>query len=159
MNDPLNGDAYTVPAGRRTYKLAVDVSRAPAQSAVSTRTTATWTFASAHVSGDTPERLPLTVVRYTPSLSTASTAKAGTTLRVPFSLQGAATEVGTLRKLAFAVSYDDGRTWKKTTVVNGKLLKLRSPAKPGPVSLRVTLTDAHGNTLTQTIHRAYRTIK
>ncbi|WP_327345302.1 hypothetical protein [Streptomyces europaeiscabiei] len=26
---------------------------------------------------------------------------------------------------------DDGRTWKKTTAVNGKLLKLRSPAKPG----------------------------
>ncbi|MDX3696115.1 hypothetical protein PV726_38535 [Streptomyces europaeiscabiei] len=34
--------------------------------------------------------------------------------------------------------------------------KLRSPAKPGPLSLRVTLTDADGNTLTQTIHRAYR---
>ncbi|MEV6384515.1 S8 family peptidase [Streptomyces sp. NPDC051773] len=159
VNAPLDGDAYTVPAGKRTYKLAVDVSRAPARFAVSTRTTATWTFASAHVSGDTPERLPLTVVRYTPSLSTASTAKAGTTLTVPFSLQGAATKVGTLRKLAFTVSYDDGRTWKKTTAVNGKLLKLRSPAEPGPVSLRVALTDADGNTLTQTIHRAYRTTK
>lgn len=159
VNDELNGDSYTVPAGKRTYKLAVDVSRAPAQSAVSTRTTAAWTFTSAHVSGDKAKRLPLTVVRYTPSLSTASTAKAGTTLTVPFALQGAATKVDTLRKLAFAVSYDDGRTWKKTTAVNGKQLKLRSPAKPGPVSLRVSLTDADGNTLTQTIHRAYRTSK
>ncbi|MDX3521150.1 S8 family peptidase [Streptomyces scabiei] len=156
---PLDGDSYTVPAGRRTYKLAVDVSRDPARFAVSTRTTATWTFASAHVSGDTPERLPLTVVRYTPSLSTASTAKAGTTLTVPFRLQGAATEATTLRKLAFTVSYDDGRTWQKTTAVNGRLLKLRSPAEPGPVSLRVALTDPDGNTLTQTIHRAYRTTK
>ncbi|WP_416070144.1 S8 family peptidase [Streptomyces scabiei] len=157
VNAPLNGDSYTVPAGKRTYKLAVDVSRDPARFAVSTRTTATWTFASAHVAGDAPERLPLTVVRYTPALSTASTAKAGTTLTVPFSLQGAATRATTLRKLAFSVSYDDGRTWKKTTAVNGKLLKLRSPAEPGPVSLRVTLTDADGNTLTQTVHRAYRT--
>ncbi|MFM9590851.1 S8 family serine peptidase [Streptomyces scabiei] len=159
VNAPLNGDSYAVPAGRRTYRLAVDVSRDPARFAVSTRTTATWTFASAHVSGDTPERLPLTVVRYTPKLSTASTAKAGTTLTVPFSLQGAATRATTLRKLAFTVSYDDGRTWKKTPAVDGRLLRLRSPAEPGPVSLRVALTDADGNTLTQTIHRAYRTTK
>ncbi|MEV0218429.1 S8 family peptidase [Streptomyces sp. NPDC050704] len=159
VDDALNGDSYTLPAGKRTYKLDVDVSRAAAQAAVSTRTTATWTFASAHVSGDTPQRLPLTVVRYTPKLSTASTAEAGTTLTVPFSLQGAATKVATLRKLAFAVSYDDGRTWKKTTAANGKQLKLRSPAKPGPVSLHATLTDADGNTLNQTVHRAYRTTK
>nr|WP_240982205.1 S8 family serine peptidase [Streptomyces sp. S3(2020)] len=159
VNDTLNSESYTLPAGKHTYKLAVDASRSPAQSAVSTRTTATWTFTSEHVSGDTPKRLPLTVVRYTPSLSTASTAKAGTTLTVPFSLQGAATKVGTLRKLAFAVSYDDGRTWERTTAVNGKLLKLRSPAEPGPVSLRATLTDADGNTLNQTVHRAYRTTK
>ncbi|WUV17459.1 S8 family peptidase [Streptomyces sp. NBC_01485] len=159
VDDQLNGDEHTLPAGKHTYKLDVDVSRAPSQTAVSTRVAATWTFTSAHVPGNSPERLPLTVVRYTPALSTASTAKAGTTLSVPFALQGAATKVGTLRKLAFAVSYDDGKTWKKTTAVNGKLLKLRSPAKPGPVSLRVTLTDADGNTLTQTIHRAYRTTK
>ncbi|MFE2938701.1 hypothetical protein ACFXKG_06440 [Streptomyces sp. NPDC059255] len=118
LNDTLNGDSYTLPAGKRTYKLNVDVSRDPAQSAVSTRTTATWTFTSAHVPGDTPKQLPLTVVRYTSSLSTASTAKAGTTLSVPFALQGAATKAGTLRKLAFAVSYDDGRTWKQTTAMN-----------------------------------------
>ncbi|MFC8664989.1 S8 family peptidase [Streptomyces sp. NPDC057199] len=159
VNTPLDGESYTLPAGKRTYKLDVDASRAPAQSPVGTRTTATWTFTSAHVPGDSPERLPLTVVRYTPGLSTASTAKAGTTLSVPFALQGAATKVGTLRKLAFAVSYDDGRTWRNTTAVNGKLLKLRSPAKPGTVSLRATLTDADGNTLKQTVHGAYRTTK
>ncbi|SES34991.1 Subtilase family protein [Streptomyces sp. yr375] len=160
VNDELNGgDSYPLPADKRTYKLAVDVSRSPAQSAVSTRTTATWTFTSAHVSGNTPKQLPLTVVRYTPALSTASTTKAGTTLTIPFTLQGAATKVTTLRKLAFTVSYDDGKTWKKTTAVNGNLLKLHSPTNPAPVSLRVTLTDAYGNTLTQTIYRAYRTTK
>ncbi|WP_217144564.1 S8 family serine peptidase [Streptomyces sp. AC627_RSS907] len=157
VDTPLDHVSYTVPRGKRTYKLATDVSRSAALSTVSTRVTAAWTFTSAHVSGDAPQRLPLTVVRFSPSLSTASTAKAGTTLTVPFRLQGAATKVSTLRKLAFAVSYDDGRTWKETTAVGGEHLKLRSPAKPGPVSLRVTLTDAKGNTLTQTIHRAYRT--
>ncbi|MFE7440906.1 S8 family serine peptidase [Streptomyces chartreusis] len=160
VNDPLNGDSYEVPAGKHTYKLAVDVSRDPAQSTVSTRVSAVWTFASEHVSGDTPERLPLTVVRFKPALSSASTAKAGTTLTVPFSLQGAATKADTLRKLTFTVSYDDGETWQKTTPQKGKQqLKLRSPATPSPVSLRVSLTDAEGNTLTQTIHAAYRTTK
>ncbi|MFD9440124.1 S8 family peptidase [Streptomyces sp. NPDC060006] len=159
VDEPLNGESHTVPADRRTYRLDVDVSRSPAQFAVGTRTTATWTFASAHVPGDTAERLPLTVVRFTPKLSTASTAKAGTTLVVPFSLQGAVTEVASLRKLAFAVSYDDGRTWRRTRVLDGDRLKLRSPAEPGPVSLRATLTDADGNTLTQTLHGAYRTTK
>ncbi|MFI1415892.1 S8 family peptidase [Streptomyces sp. NPDC020707] len=158
-DEPLDGTSHTLPAGRHTYKLAVDVSRSPAQSAVSTRVAATWTFASEHVSGGTAEGLPLTVVRFTPDLSTASTAKAGTALKVPFTLQGAATKVSTLRELAFDVSYDDGRTWTRTLPVKGTHLKLRSPATPGPVSLRATLTDADGNTLVQTVDRAYRTVK
>ncbi|MFJ2605855.1 S8 family peptidase [Streptomyces sp. NPDC087425] len=158
-NDPLNGDSHTVPAGKRTYTLDVDVSRAASQSSVGGRVTASWTFTSAHVSGDRAERLPLTVVRFTPKLSTASTAKAGTTLTVPFALQGAATKVGTLRKLAFAVSYDNGTTWKPAKAATGNHLTLHSPAKPGTVSLRTTLTDASGNTLTQTLYGAYRTTK
>ncbi|MFI1481957.1 S8 family serine peptidase [Streptomyces sp. NPDC020747] len=160
LNDELDADSsYTLPAGKRNYRLAVDVSRDPSQSAVSTRVAAAWTFASAHAAGDTPERLPLTVVRFAPKLTTASTAKARTTLTVPFTLEGAATEVASLRKLAFAVSYDGGKTWKKASSVDGKHLKLRSPAKPGTVSLRATLTDADGNTLNQTIYSAYRTTK
>ncbi|MEV5386320.1 S8 family peptidase [Streptomyces sp. NPDC052721] len=155
-DQPLSGGSYTLPAGKRTYTLSVDVSRSAAQSAVSTRVTASWSFTSAHVSGDTARKLPLTVVRFSPRLSTASTTKAGTTLTVPFAIQGAATKVSTLRNLAFAVSYDDGRTWQKTKV-DGGLLKLRSPAKAGTVSLRATLTDADGNSLKQTIYRAYRT--
>ncbi|MDH6573717.1 hypothetical protein M2160_008824 [Streptomyces sp. SAI-117] len=159
-NDPLRGDSYTVPAGRRYYKLAVDVSPVSAQTPVSTRVTAVWTFASAQSPGVIPPSGPVTVVRFTPTLPTGSTAKAGTTLTVPFSLQGAAPKADSLRKLAFAVSYDNGRTWHRTTAVQGKQqLKLRSPATPGPVSLRATLTDAKANTLTQTIHSPYRTTK
>ncbi|MET7684562.1 S8 family serine peptidase [Streptomyces sp. NPDC005423] len=159
VDEPLNGDSHPVPAGKRTYRLNVDVSRSPAQFAVGTRTTATWTFASAHIPGDTAERLPLTVVRFSPKLSTASTAKARTPLTVPFSLQGAVTKADTLRKLAFAVSYDGGRTWKKNRALDGDRLKLHSPTKPGSISLRATLTDADGNTLTQTFYDAYRTTR
>ncbi|SCK63447.1 hypothetical protein YUWDRAFT_06963 [Streptomyces sp. AmelKG-D3] len=110
VNAPLKGESYPVPAGKHVYKLAVDVSRTPAQSGVSTRVAAIWTFTSARVAGNTPKRLPLTAVRFTPSLTAAGTARAGSTLTVPFSFQGATTKAASLRKLAFAVSYDDGRT-------------------------------------------------
>ncbi|MFD7277148.1 S8 family serine peptidase [Streptomyces sp. NPDC059862] len=155
---PLNGDVHTLPTGERTYRLTTDVSRAASLSAVSTRVTAEWTFRSAHVAGDTEKQLPLSVVRFTPKLGAASTAKAGRTFTVPFTVEGAAT-ARTARRLDFAVSYDDGKTWKAVKAVDHKRLELRHPARPGTVSLRVALTDADGNTVKQTIHRAYRTIK
>lgn len=156
---PLDGETtYTLPPGARTYRLTTDISRSPALFPVSTRIAAEWTFRSAHVPGTAAEPLPLSAVRFTPKLSAASTAKAGTTFTVPFTIQGAA-KPATLHKLAFQVSYDNGKTWKKAPVVNGKQLKLHHPAKAGTVSLRVTLTDAAGNTLKQTIWRAYRTVK
>jgi hypothetical protein len=94
------------------------------------------------------------------SVSASALRDTGTTVRWDLpSINGDALRAHKARgsAQAFAVSYDDGRTWKKTTAVGGKHLKLRSPAKPGSASLRVTLTDAKGNTLIQTIHCAYRT--
>ncbi|NEA62855.1 S8 family serine peptidase [Streptomyces sp. SID12488] len=157
IDEPLNGVSYELPAGKRTFRLTTDVSRPTTLSSVSTRVTAEWTFTSAHVTG-VGQRLPLSVVRFTPRLSSATTAKAGTRFSVPFTVEGAAT-ARTARKLAFSVSYDDGRTWHPAKAVGGKRLDLSHPAKAGTVSLRVTLTDAAGNTLKQTIHRAYRTTK
>jgi subtilisin family serine protease len=157
VDTPLTGDSFELPAARRSFRLTTDVSRPTTLSSVSTRVTAEWTFTSAHVT-TAGQRLPLSVVRFTPRLSTESTAKAGTRFSVPFTVEGAAT-ARTARKLAFSVSYDDGRTWHPAKAVDGKRLDLRHPAKVGTVSLRVTLTDAAGNTLKQTIHRAYRTVK
>ncbi|MDX3752054.1 S8 family serine peptidase [Streptomyces sp. AK08-02] len=153
----LDGASHDLPAAKRTYRLTTDVSRPTTLSSVSTRVTAEWTFTSAHVTG-VGQRLPLSVVRFTPRLSSATTAKAGTSFSVPFTVEGAAT-ARTARKLAFSVSYDDGRTWHPAKAIDGKRLDLRHPAKAGTVSLRVALTDASGNTLKQTIHRAYRTVK
>ncbi|WP_369030161.1 S8 family peptidase [Streptomyces adonidis] len=157
IDSDLAGVSYELPAAKRTYRLTTDVSRPTSLSSVSTRVTAEWTFTSAHVTG-VGQRLPLSAVRFSPKLSLASTAKAGTRFSVPFTVEGAAT-ARTARKLAFSVSYDDGRTWHVAKAVDGKRLDLRHPAKAGTVSLRVTLTDKDGNTLKQTINRAYRTIK
>lgn len=74
-----------------------------------------WTFRS----GETPQgawsALPLSVVRFTPRLTQAGTAKAGQRL-VPFRIEGAAAGQR-LKKLAFAVSYDDGNTWQSAEAV------------------------------------------
>ncbi|MEW2114908.1 S8 family serine peptidase [Streptomyces sp. NPDC005474] len=151
----LDGVSYQLPAAERAFRLTTDVSRPATVSPVSNRITAEWTFTSGHVTG-VGQRLPLSVVRFTPRLSAATTAKAGTRFPVPFTIEGAAT-ARTVRKLAFSVSYDDGRSWHPARAVDGKRLDLRHPDRAGYVSLRVALTDAAGNTLKQTIHRAYRT--
>ncbi len=54
------------------------------------------------------------------------------------------------------VSYDDGRTWQEVPVRAGRTLVLRHPVGDGYVSLRSLGADADGNTLEQTLIRAYR---
>lgn len=147
---------YTVPAEDTTYKLTVDNSRDPAVYPVSTRVRAEWTFRSAKTPEDEFTALPLSTVRFSPDLTLASTAKAGKRFEVPFTVEGAAAGQRPA-KLAFQVSYDEGKTWQAATSVGGTHLSLKHPATAGSVSLRAELTDRAGNTLTQTIERAYLT--
>ncbi|MER6590412.1 hypothetical protein ABT214_00785 [Micromonospora purpureochromogenes] len=59
------------------------------------------------------------------------------------------------RTLAVAASFDDGRTWVELPVVRG-VARVTHPQRPGFVSLPLRATDTAGNTVTQTIQRAYR---
>ncbi|MER6167580.1 S8 family peptidase [Streptomyces violaceorubidus] len=147
---------YTVPAGDGTYRLTLDSSRDPEVESVSTRVRSVWTFRSAKTPEGTWSALPLSAVRFTPRLTPASTAKAGGRFEVPFHVEGAAAGERP-KRLAFAVSYDGGNTWQAARAVDGTHLVLRHPAGAGSVSLRAELTDARGNTLVQTIERAYLT--
>jgi hypothetical protein len=66
-----------------------------------------------------------------------------------------------LRSLRVEASYDDGRTWTVAPVVlsdgdTGRAV-LRHPATPGFVSLRVIAQDVDGNSVSQTVIRAYQT--
>jgi hypothetical protein len=62
---------------------------------------------------------------------------------------------GTSRDLVVEVSYDDGATWSRVPVHGGGAI-LRHPAAGGFASLRATSTDTAGNTVEQTVIRAYR---
>ncbi|GAA3907712.1 S8 family serine peptidase [Streptomyces lacrimifluminis] len=155
---PIDLTEYTVPAQDSAYRLTVDARRDPAVYPVSTRVRTEWTFRSATTPEDANTTLPLSVIRFSPDLSLSSTAKAGKRFAVPFTVEGAAAGQRPA-KLAFEVSYDDGATWQHAKAVGGTHLELTHPAAAGSVSLRAKLTDRAGNTLAQTIERAYLTTK
>jgi hypothetical protein len=99
-------------------------------------------------------------VRITPPVDQTNTAPAGkaTTLGLTVTRQkGSAAKAA--KTLTVDVSYDDGKTWKKA-VVKGSgatwTIGVTHPKAAGFVSLRVLLTDQAGNTLKQTVKRAYR---
>ena len=148
---------------KATYHLSIDSSRPAGSVSVGGRVSAEWTFTSSPTADSQVERLPLSVVRFTPKLSLTSTAKAGTRFTVPVGIQGPAAKKGTVRSLTVKVSYDSGRTWKPATVhtaANGKrYLTLTHPTRPTTVGLKATLVDRGGNTVTETLPSAYRTVR
>ncbi|WP_380280207.1 serine protease [Kitasatospora purpeofusca] len=144
--------AFTVPAAKASYRLAATVTRKAATGAT-TRVNASWTFASAATGGPAP--VPVSVVRFSPELSPAGTAAAGSPVRVPVTVQGAAAD-GRVRALTVSASTDGGASWTRLPVESGAVT-VQNPPAGGGVSLRAELTDTDGNTLDQTVVDAYRT--
>ncbi|MER6081363.1 S8 family serine peptidase [Streptomyces sp. NPDC001833] len=164
QNDPCDlGVQDGLPTHKAAYRLSIDATRPAKDFSVGTKVSAVWTFSADHVPGTELAYFPLSVVRFTPKLSLTSTAKAGARITVPIAVQGPAAAKGAVKSLAVQVSYDGGRTWKRVTVTtdaNGKrTLTLTNPAKPGTVSLKAALTDTKGNTVTETLQNAYRTVR
>ncbi|MFE3830371.1 S8 family serine peptidase [Streptomyces sp. NPDC059092] len=139
------------------YTISTDVSRNPEMAGTSTRTRASWTFTSASA-GDEYAALPLSTLGFSPELTAESTAKAGTDLTVPVTIEGPAAGEG-FKSLAVEASYDDGTTWQPTEVATaengGKSLTLSHPEGATSVSLKAELKDKDGNTYDLTIIKAY----
>ncbi|MDG4824873.1 S8 family serine peptidase [Asanoa sp. WMMD1127] len=120
----------TVPTGAASYRLRVRTDHGGEDWTLGTRTETSWTFRSA-AAGD----LPLLNVNY-------DVRQNGVALR--FSAQP--------RTLRVDVSTNDGGTWRTAVVRDGVALV---PPGHTPVSLRVGATDRAGNTVDQTVIRAY----
>lgn len=162
--DPCDLDAMDgLPKKRAAYRLSLDASHPAGDVFVGSKVTAEWTFTMDYAPDTKLEQLPLSVVRFTPKLSLTSTAKAGARLTVPVVLQGPAAKKGAVKSLTVQVTYDGGRTWKATPVSTaadgGRSLTLAHPAAPTTVGLRATLVDTAGNTVTETLPTAYKTVK
>lgn len=101
------------------------------------------------------------MISFAPALDNRNVARGGVSFTMPVTVwQTPGTGAGgRLKDLNVEVSTDDGATWSVPKLVRtpaGGVVFLRNPAT-GHVSLRAKATDVSGNTVEQTIIRAYRT--
>ncbi|MGC4820914.1 S8 family serine peptidase [Micromonospora sp. DT63] len=155
----LSGGWTPVPttAGAARYRLDVTTRRASDQWRYATRTDTSWQFTSARPAGDAAVPLSLLQVDYRVPADLLGTVPAnrphqlGLTLRQP---TGVAAPMGT--SLTVQVSFDEGVTWRPApTRGSGTRWTATVPAGRGTVSLRVHATDRAGNSVDQTVLRAY----
>ena len=139
---------FPVPAKTAWYDLSLDVRRAEDSWAkTSTASHTTWHF----LSGTTKSRavLPLIQVDYQ---------RTGNTLSLKAGYQPGVRGLNVFRTTA-EVSYDAGKTWRRLTVVPRGLDRgtVQLPATKGELTLRVTARDLIGNSVSQTIEKAWVT--
>ncbi|WP_327667118.1 MULTISPECIES: S8 family peptidase [unclassified Streptomyces] len=152
--DPLTGaKVFKVPADEAEYTLTTTARRSARVQAASTRVDASWTFHSKAPSSGLPTELPVSTIRFAPKTGLDSRVKAGQTVTYPVTVEGAA-RGRNLKSLSVYVSYDDGRTWKKTEVRHGKIT-VKNPAKGKGISLRAKIIDKKGNTSTISVNNPY----
>ncbi len=157
---PLNEyGEYDVPPDAANYRFEAEDDRA-AGAALSTEVSATWTFRSAHVSGNKAQHLPVMAVRSMPALDEQNAAPAGQQFRFPLTVQRQTGAPGaTVVGLTLDISYDGGRTWQPARLVrigNTWTATVDHPAGDRFASLRAFAVDSAGNTVRQTIVNAYR---
>ncbi|MFJ6901087.1 S8 family peptidase [Streptomyces hokutonensis] len=152
--DPLFGEAaFKVPAANAAYKLTTSVIRSVKVAAASTRIDASWTFSSKKPSGSTVAQLPVSTARFHAVTGPDNRVEAGKKVTFPVTVEGAAAGRN-LKSLGVWVSYDYGQTWKKLTVVNGKIT-VTNPAKGKAISFHAKIADKKGNKSTISIYNAY----
>ncbi|GHH31195.1 S8 family serine peptidase [Lentzea cavernae] len=133
--------SFHAPARNGRYELLLDASRDALALSTSVRTE--WGF-----SGAADGRLPLLEVDYSVPVDLRNSWKAGLAMPVRFT---ASRPSGTVRELQAYASFDDGLNWvpvKSVVPPGGKA--------GGYVSLRVVARDTEGNSVDQTVLRAYR---
>jgi hypothetical protein len=150
---------FGVPDADAEYRLEVSGAR-PSYAEVSTEVSATWTFHSAHVPDAQFTPLPVMAIRFGPTLDANNAARAGRGVALPVWVQRQAlAPPAQVRELELEVSYDDGATWRPVQMMRTRdagLAVLQHPSDASFVSLRAAATDTAGNSVRQTILRAYR---
>ncbi len=139
------------------YRLVVEGRQDMPQLAYSTRTRTEWGFRSGYENDDYAT-LPLIQVGYSVPTDLSGKAPRQATLTVTPSHLPSATGAGAIRTTTVDVSYDDGATWHRTPLSHkgsAWSAKLGAPSKARYVSLRTTVRDAKGNSVSQTLVRAF----
>ncbi|WP_262286745.1 S8 family serine peptidase [Micromonospora sp. MA102] len=146
-------------AGDLPYRLVVKTSQEPAAGRYSTSTQTQWRFRSAApAAGVESSVLPLLQLDYAVDTDAAGTAKGRSDLTVTAGhLPGAVG--GGIGPITLEVSYDDGRHWQKQTLDGAPggawTAHLQAPKGAAYASLRASATDRSGNSVDQTVIRAF----
>ncbi|HEX6469848.1 MAG TPA: S8 family serine peptidase [Streptosporangiaceae bacterium] len=149
--------AATLPASTATYTLKVSARRQAADAALSTGLDTVWTFGSGHTASQ--QALPLLAARFAvPGLGDDNRAAAGATVSLPVQvIRNPGAPSSAVSGLTVQASNDDGKTWQTVPVAasgDGWLATVSNPAS-GFVSLRASAADGAGDSVVQTIIRAY----
>ncbi|GAA0930027.1 S8 family serine peptidase [Nonomuraea longicatena] len=152
------GVEATLPAEAATYTLTATGTRQVPHSTLSTSVEAAWTFRSARTAS--AQALPLTAVRFAPhGLDDHNRAKPGSTTTIPiWTERNPGATKAQVKSLRLEMSADDGATWTTVPVKAAGphwAARIANPAAAGFVSLRASATDGNGDTVTQTVRRAY----
>jgi subtilisin family serine protease len=143
--DFLYNSRFYAPA--RDGRFTLDLHATREQVALSTDVRTTWEFSS-----PADGKLPLLEIDYALPLDLRNSWKAGAPMPAKFTAtRQAGAGRAVVRELRAYASFDDGATWTPVTgMVPG------GGKAGGFVSLRVTARDSDGNTVDQTVLRAYR---
>lgn len=156
-SDSAKQQTFAVPADQATYELAKVVKRSEERFKLSTEISSRWTFKSGRTADGVETVLPLLNVRYAPMLDDRNRAPGGR-FEIPVTVEPAfRAPTRPIVSLTVAASFDEGKTWRDLPVrrtATGWKATVDQPSS-GFVALRASATDATGNKVDQTIHRAY----
>ncbi len=162
LNAPV-GD-FPAQAGPATYRLEHIGKRSAPWSTYSTETDTTWTFQSSRPDPGKTEHPALLQVGYDLKLNSLNTTGAGSAFPIGINVGHipGVTDGPAVQSVKAWVSFDDGGTWKQVSLVaqgTGQYVAVVQHPKlantSGAVSLRVQAADAAGNSIDQTLIRAY----
>ncbi|MPY33496.1 S8 family serine peptidase [Streptomyces adustus] len=142
-------------AARLPYRLVLDGSRDASVSPYSATTHTEWGFTSSEPTGNDSAVLPLIQLDY--GITTDADGRADRHAEVTVSaahLPGAA-GAGRIAPVTVEFSYDDGHTWRKADRSHDNRYVPMPPKHARFVSLRATARDTAGNTVTQSVIRAF----
>ncbi|WP_415948983.1 S8 family peptidase [Streptomyces sp. KLOTTS4A1] len=154
---------FEVPAEESTYELTQRVMKIGSPAAVWKRSQSvetTWTFRSKLDETEYTVGLPLMYPRLTLPEDGMKTLAAEDGLRIGLKVTGhAGYTPGAIKSASLSYSYDGGETWTEAQLTGTGTTRTatvnHADASGKPVTLRTEVTDTNGNTVRQTVIRAY----
>jgi hypothetical protein len=146
-----------VPPQAGQYRFEQEEVRSPDWFDLSMRVAAAWTFRSQHVDGTAT--LPLPALRFLPELDGLNQSDARTLVLPVLIERPPGIRAPRLARVRVDASFDDGATWSKIPLVvigDHAFGLVNHPRGATHVSLRGEAADIDGNSVDQTIIRAYR---